>query len=141
MQLANGTKRYVVRAEQEDGHKRNQDKETAQGSLNPLDRRPPFRDTTCVRILQHLTSVSVGINEHGRRESTTSERAMRHVRQSRLTFRHVFTAVAAFLSFVAALIGVRWRRQALALRLAAAHRQPLTEAPPRPQRGTLTARG
>ena len=39
----------------------------------------------------------------------------------RLTFRDVFTAVGAFLSFVAALIGVRWRRQALALRLAAAH--------------------
>ena len=36
------------------------------------------------------------------------------------TFRDVFTVVAAFLSFVAALIGVRWRRQALALRLAAA---------------------
>jgi len=38
----------------------------------------------------------------------------------RLTFRDVFTAVAAFLSFVAALIRVRWRRQALVLRSAAA---------------------
>ena len=31
----------------------------------------------------------------------------------RLTFRDVFTAVAVFFSFVAALIRVRWRRQAL----------------------------
>lgn len=39
----------------------------------------------------------------------------------RLTFRDVFTAVAAFLSFVASLIGVRWRCQVPMLRLATAH--------------------
>ena len=33
----------------------------------------------------------------------------------RLTFRDIFTAVGAFLSFVAALIGLRWRPHALAL--------------------------
>ena len=38
----------------------------------------------------------------------------------RLTLRDVLTAVAACVSFVAALIGVRWRRQGLAPRLAAA---------------------
>ena len=38
----------------------------------------------------------------------------------KLTFRDVFTAVAVFFSFVAALIRVRWPRQVLALRLEAA---------------------
>ena len=38
----------------------------------------------------------------------------------RLTFRDVFTAVAASLSFVATLIGVRCRRQGLISHLAAA---------------------
>ena len=69
--------------------------------------------TACAGILQYLTSVSGGINEQGRRESTMSERAVRHVGQSRLTFREVFTAAGAFPSFVASLIGVRWRLQAL----------------------------
>ena len=39
----------------------------------------------------------------------------------RLTFRDIFTAAAAFLSFVAALIRVRWQGQPLSLHLAAAH--------------------
>ena len=35
----------------------------------------------------------------------------------KLTFRDVFTAVAAFFSLLAPLIRIRWRRQALMLRL------------------------
>jgi hypothetical protein len=59
---------------------------------------------------------SHGQASHG---STASERRMRHVGQGRLTFCDIFTAVGVLVSFVAALIGVRWRRQALAMRLAA----------------------
>ena len=44
-------------------------------------------------------------------------RRMRHVGQAP-NFRGVFTALNALLSFVAALIGIRWRRQARALRTA-----------------------
>jgi hypothetical protein len=58
MELANGTKRYVVRADQENGHKRKKDQETVEGTLNSLDRRQPFRDTPCVRVPQYITSVS-----------------------------------------------------------------------------------
>ena len=66
----------------------------------------------------------------------------------RLTFRDVLTAAGALLSFVAALIGVIWRRQALALRLAAARSHIVKEAPNIEQRvrrqmmaTTMTAHG
>ncbi len=42
------------------------------------------------------------------------------LRLKRLTFRDVFTAVAGLVSFVVALIGVRWRRQGLISHFAAA---------------------
>jgi hypothetical protein len=47
----------------------------------------------------------------------------------RLTFPDFFTAVGAFLSFVAALIGVGWRRQALVSRPAAVQQPSVKEAP------------
>ncbi len=46
-----------------------------------------------------------------------------------LTFRGVFMAVAGFVSFVVALIEVRWRWKELVTRLALALQQLLTEAP------------
>ena len=63
-------------------------------TVTPLPVRVLYA-TTCVRILQYLTSALGG----------------------------VFTAVAAFLSFVAALLRVRCRRRPLISQLAAAHRR------------------
>ncbi len=52
---------------------------------------------------------------------------LRLKRGRRPTFRDVFTAVAGFVSFVVALIEVRWRRQGLISHFAAAQQQLLME--------------
>ena len=72
---------------------------------------PASREATFSGIALHLAT---------RKPSATNTLNWKRRFARCLAFRDVSTAVAALLSFVRALIGVRWRRQWLALRLAAA---------------------